>query len=61
MFKLMDKKIFSILRSLIQASPEALYPLLDTVSTQETSKHDKKTVNWDIKNQLKQTKNSYSV
>ena len=35
---------------------KTLYPLLSTGSTQETSQHDRKFVDWDIKHQLKQTK-----
>ena len=39
-----------------------LYPLLSTGSTQEgLSRHDRKIVDWDIKNQNKQNKTKLSV
>ena len=37
---------------------KTLTPLLSTVSNQESSKHDCKIVDWDVKNQLEQIKNN---
>ena len=37
---------------------KTFYPLLSSRSTQETSQHDRKIVDWDVKHQHKQTNRS---